>query len=198
MEDLKEIKKRGREESDSVGFDESDSPVVKRLRENLLDVLDDDEVEFCTAIQDLDSFMKSFEDEITASSSPASGGDGDPDVVEVVGLTSDCSESRLDLGYLLEASDDELGIPPTSSSPVGLGSEMGSDLVRSESDSSELGGVLFDIPSCETFGFGFGETEGNNNDSNCEYVALDGFFDYTDLGFLSGSFAYRPETLPAQ
>ncbi|KAL6566392.1 hypothetical protein OROGR_002007 [Orobanche gracilis] len=140
--------------------------------------------------------MKSFEDEITASSSPAYGGDGDLDVVEVVDLTWDCDESRLDLGFLLEATDDELGVPPTASSPVGLGSEAGSDLVRSESESSELGSAWFDVPSCDTFGFGFGETEGNINGSNGEYVALDGFF--VDLGFVSDDFTYPPETLPAQ
>ncbi|KAL8536633.1 hypothetical protein ACS0TY_011996 [Phlomoides rotata] len=47
--------------------------------------------------------MKSFEEEITASAT-----------VEVVDLDSEFGDSRPDLGYLLGASDDELGIPSPS------------------------------------------------------------------------------------
>ncbi|GFQ08333.1 hypothetical protein PHJA_002977300 [Phtheirospermum japonicum] len=134
---------------------------------------------FARRVRDLDSFMKSFEEEITASPSAGFGGD--------------YGESRPDLGYLLEASDDELGLPPPTSSPVGLGSELRDELDRVESGSSELGGEFWEIPSYDSFGFGFGETNYNG-----EYVPLDGFFDYSDLGFGSGDFAHRPETLPAQ
>ncbi|KAK6116346.1 hypothetical protein DH2020_049808 [Rehmannia glutinosa] len=184
------VKKRGRDELEEPELD-SDSPEVKRLRENLLDGLDD-ESEFCTASQDLDSFMKSFEEEITASPSAAGG-----EAADVVDLTSDSGESRPDLGYLLEASDDELGLPPTASSPVG------NELVRVESESSELGGEFWEIPSYDSFGFGFAEAEAeaeaaNYNGGNGEYVALDGLFDYSDMGFGSSDFAWRPETLPAQ
>ncbi|KAL3636094.1 hypothetical protein CASFOL_020641 [Castilleja foliolosa] len=182
MEDLKVVnKKRGRDELDSGELIDTDSPEVKRIRADLLDGMEDDETEFCTAGQDLDSFMKSFEEEITASSSAGSGGG------EVVDLTSGSGESRPDLGYLLEASDDELGIPPTAASPVGLGSELRDVLDRVESGSSELGDEFWEIPSYESFGFEFGE-----------YVASDGVFDYSDLGFGSGDFVSRPETLPAQ
>ena len=87
-------KKRVRDDSPDS---ESDSAEVKRLRENLLDFLDDSDS--VPTIQDLDSVMKSFEEEISP--------------VPVVDLTSESGESQPDLGYLLEASDDELGLPPS-------------------------------------------------------------------------------------
>ncbi|KAL2503310.1 hypothetical protein Fot_37158 [Forsythia ovata] len=84
-------------------------PEVKRLGEDLLDSLGD-ESEFYTANKDLDSFMKSFEEEIMGSPSPT---------VDVVDLKSASEEeSQPDLGYLLEACDDELGLPPSASSPA--------------------------------------------------------------------------------
>ncbi|KAL0430119.1 UNVERIFIED_CONTAM: hypothetical protein Sradi_0637900 [Sesamum radiatum] len=65
-------KKRVRDEAEECESD-IDSPEVKRLRENLLDSLDDD-AEFCTSTQDLDFFMKSFQEEIAASPSAVDGG----------------------------------------------------------------------------------------------------------------------------
>ncbi|KAL3830951.1 hypothetical protein ACJIZ3_019753 [Penstemon smallii] len=182
MEQLVDSKKRLRDESES----DIDSPEVKRLKENLLDSFDDDS-EFCTINQDLDSFMKSFEEEITASPSAAGGGAA----AEVVDLTSETGESQPELGYLLEASDDELGLPPTTtSSPVGLRTELD----RVEFDT--LGGEFWENPSYDPFGFGFGETD-NYGDGNGD-VAFDGLFDYSDMGFGSNEFLWRPETTPAQ
>ncbi|XP_047958620.1 uncharacterized protein LOC125204105 [Salvia hispanica] len=183
MEALNE-KKRGRGESEEAEL-EIYSPEVKRLRENLLDGFDD-EVEFCAAAQDLDLFMKSFEEEIIASPGEA---------VELVDLTSDSGDSRPDLGYLLGASDDELGLPPTASSSSSL--EV-TELVRVESDSSELGSEFWEMPGYDSFEFGLGEPESNYGSGNGEYVAIDGLFDYSDLGFGSGDFGWTPETLPAQ
>ncbi|KAL9166480.1 hypothetical protein ABFS82_05G032100 [Erythranthe guttata] len=183
MEDLK-VTKRGRGDSDESELD-IDSPAVKRLRENLLDGFDED-AEFCTETQDLDSFMKSFEEEITASPSAAAA----RDAAEVVDLTSDSGESLPDFGYLLEASDDELGIPPTASSPGELESGL-----RAESDSSGLGSEFWEIPNYDPFGLEFGESVTGYTG---EYVALDGLFDYSDLCLGPGDFAWRPETLPAQ
>lgn len=185
MENLKD-KKRGREESEEADF-EICSPEVKRLRENLLDTLDDD-TELYTPSQDLDSFMKSFEEEITAS--PSARGSA----VQLVDLTSDSGDSRPDLGYLLEASDDELGLPPTASSS----GEATTELVRVESDSSEFGSEFWEVQGYDSFEFGLGGSEINYNSGNGEYAALDGLFDYSDMGFGSGDFGWRPETLPAQ
>lgn len=179
MEIVKEVRKRVRDDS------EADSPEVKRLREDLLDGLDD-ESEFCTSTQDLDSFMKSFEEEILAS--PAGAED------RVIDLVSGSGESRPDLGYLFEASDDELGIPPPTASPVGAGNELRTEFVTVESDSSEFGGEFWDVPGYDTYGFGLGEAENYSG----EYVALDGLFDYSDMGIGSGDVSWRTETLPAQ
>lgn len=180
-------KKRVRDDSDEL---EIDLPEVKRLRENLLDDLD--ELELCTAGQDLDSFMKSFEEEITASPNPAAG---------VADLTSESGESQPDLGYLLEASDDELGLPPaTASPPVEAEDAEKPELIRVSSDSAELSGDLWGlddhIGSYDSFEFGIVDSE-NYNINGGEYAALDGLFDHSDLTFGSGDYLWRPETLPA-
>ncbi|GFQ01635.1 hypothetical protein PHJA_002307400 [Phtheirospermum japonicum] len=137
--------------------------------------------------------MKSFEEEITASPSVVAGrGGASVSEAEVVDVLSGSGESRPDLGYLLGASDDELGIPPptTSSSP----GELGAELVRVESNSSEFGGDFWEIPDYDAFGSGFGEAGSYNG----EYAALDGLFDYSDMGLGSDDYPWRPETLPAQ
>ncbi|KAL2234985.1 uncharacterized protein LOC105161068 [Sesamum indicum] len=183
MEDMKLSKKRVRDEAEESESD-IDSPEVKRLRENLLDSLDDD-AEFCTSTQDLDSFMKSFQEEIAASTSAGDGG--------AVDVGADRGESRPELGYLLEASDDELGLPPPTSSPGGMKNEL-TELDRFESDASEFGREFWEFSGYESFGLGLGAAD----NANSEYVALDGLFDYADLGVGSGDLAWRPETLPAQ
>ncbi|XP_073049078.1 uncharacterized protein [Primulina eburnea] len=179
MEDLKG-NKRLRDETVDPRSD-VDSPEVKRLRENLLDSLDDDddEADFCTAREDLDSFMKSFEKEITSD-----GGDA----VEVVDLVSGTEDSRPELGYLLEASDDDLGLPPTESSPnAAQKSELG----------DEFWGFEPEIPGYDSDGYGFVQTE-NLYGGDSEYVAIDGLFDYSDMGLGSGDFLWRPGKMPAQ
>ncbi|KAA8529178.1 hypothetical protein F0562_034023 [Nyssa sinensis] len=180
------LKKRARDDSDEL---ELDSPEVKRLRDDLLNILEDSDP--CTTNLDLDSFMKSFEEEISASPFPPA---------TVVDLTADSGESRPDLGYLLEASDDELGLPPSSTSPSEVENNEESELVRVSSDSSglsELWGFDDQIPSYE---FGFGDSD-RFNDTNGEYVALDGLFDHSDVVLGSSDYSdlsWWPETLPAQ
>ncbi|KAI3696219.1 hypothetical protein L1987_79230 [Smallanthus sonchifolius] len=157
--------KRVRDSDESV----ADSVDAKRI---LLDILDESDI--CTVSQDLDSFMKSFQDEI----SPA------PEVVD--GKTSesgDSTESRPELGFLLGASDDELGLPPSDAN-------TSSTELADSVELSELWG-LDDQISFE-YEFGYGDNISSYN--NGEYVALDGLFDYTDLGFGS----WPPGTLPAQ
>ncbi|CAA3019392.1 Hypothetical predicted protein, partial [Olea europaea subsp. europaea] len=75
-------------------------------------ILGDDESELYTMSQDLDSFMKSFEEKIRGLPSPK------------VDLKSGSEESQLNLEYLLEASDDETGLPSLKASPAGVLSEM--------------------------------------------------------------------------
>ncbi|TMW93631.1 hypothetical protein EJD97_011367 [Solanum chilense] len=154
------------------------SPEVKRLREDLLDDLYDSE--FCTPNHDLDSFMKSFENEIIAS--------------ETAGVSSESGESQPELGYLLEASDDELGLPPP------IEAEPDSVRVCTESLSDEFWGLEDQIPSYDPFDLGIVESDhySGDNINMGEYVGLDGLFDHSDIGYGSGDFLWRPETLPAQ
>ncbi|KAJ4821868.1 hypothetical protein Tsubulata_026835 [Turnera subulata] len=159
-------KKRARDESDEL---ELVLPEVKKIREDLFDFLDDSDPD--PAVQDLDSVMKSFEKEISASSSP----------VTVVDLTSDSGESQPELGFLLEASDDELGLPPSSVGSEEVRSKE-TELVRVDSgDSSgvgELWGFEDGISGYDSFGLGV--VDGYNN----EYVAYDdGLFDYSNVCF---------------
>lgn len=166
-------KKRVRFDSDESEYN---SVKAQRTRDDLLEVLDDSD-------SDLDSIMKSFENEI--SKLPESFADCD----------SVSGESRPDLGFLFEASDDELGLPPT-------------ELTSVESEkfgiSVEVGEVWDQISSYDAFEYGFGYAGEDATVSAAynggEYVALDGLFDYTDVGFRSSEpeLPPQPETMPAQ
>ncbi|KAG8475675.1 hypothetical protein CXB51_032410 [Gossypium anomalum] len=119
-------KKRARDDSNESGLD---SPDVKRLRDDLF--LDDSDS--LPLNQDLASVMKSFEEEIAAVPSTST------ESMPVVDLTSDSGDSQPDLGYLLEASDDELGLPPPTASTTDTeGRSEATDLVRADSNSSGI------------------------------------------------------------
>lgn len=175
-------KKRGRSDSDDPVELPFDSPEVKRLREDLLLGNFDDGDLFYPSSSELDSFMKSFEEEILAPVPPV-----------VVDLTSESGESQPELGYLLEASDDELGLPPSTS-------EEKVELVLVESNSSgslssEFWGYSEELPNYDSFDAGIDAFGGDFvNNGGGEYVALDGLFDYSDMGFGSSDFSWRPET----
>ncbi|PRQ40381.1 hypothetical protein RchiOBHm_Chr4g0435381 [Rosa chinensis] len=197
MEDTN-MKKRGRDyESDS----EHDSVEVKRLRDDLLDFLDDSDP--VPATQDLDSFMKSFEEEISnsCSTSPRPAPDTAAATVPVVDLTSDSGESNPDLAHLLEASDDELGLPPSGGFSGEEANDRESELVRVSSDSSGIGELWrFDDqgPSYDSFEFNGGA--GSHFDDS-GYGAFDGLFEHSDVYFESSDysdFSWRFETLPAE
>ncbi|XP_010556374.1 PREDICTED: uncharacterized protein LOC104825702 [Tarenaya hassleriana] len=171
-------KKRVRDE---LGESDIDSPEVKRLRDDLLDVLDDSDPD--PASQELDSVMKSFEDELSAMTGQGSG------------------ETQPDLGYLLEASDDELGLPPPPALPhdpscsESKDEETVTELVRASSDSSEVGEFWeFEdqMTSCGSFELGVGDGDGGG------FVEVDELFEYSDYCFDSGDvLPLRPETLPS-
>ncbi|KAH7516544.1 uncharacterized protein LOC107429425 [Ziziphus jujuba] len=186
------VKKRVRDASEDS---EHDSPEVKRLRDDLLGFLDDSDADQTT--QDLDSVMKSLEEEISATTSCSASPASAP--VPVVDLTSDTGESQPELGYLLEASDDELGLPPSINSSDEECKKDETELVGVSTDSSVIGELWgFDdhIPSYDSFGLGVGDNYNSNND----YVAFDGLFGYSDVYFDSSDFAeisWRSETLPA-
>ncbi|CAL9248655.1 unnamed protein product [Arabidopsis halleri] len=170
MEDLLEKRLTGTDSigkkrvRDELGFD---SPDVKRLRDDLLD-----DSGFDPVIQDLDSVMKSFEDELSNTT------------VQVPG------ETQPDLGYLFEASDDELGLPPPPSPPPPQTlppscEETVTELVRASSDSSEFGKLC--------------EFEDHVTDFGSCDLGDDGLFEYSDVCLDTGDlFSWRLEFLPAE
>ncbi|KAJ8641872.1 hypothetical protein MRB53_018566 [Persea americana] len=183
--------KRPRVDLDESSPDSPESPETKRLRENILDILDDEDApDRDPATQDLASFMKSFEEEIGLSSS---------DSLHPPSQESEVGESLPDLGFLLGASDDELGLPPTSSS--GEENEKDEeDILRGPSETvgfDQMWGFEDEIPCYDVLGYGIRSEEKHEEDS----VVLGGLFDFSDA--VSGppsefsEFPWRPESLPA-
>ncbi|KAI7979530.1 hypothetical protein LOK49_Contig313G00002 [Camellia lanceoleosa] len=179
-EERVEIKKaKGDSEFDSDEFDrfdsaesEPNSPELSRIPDDILDILDEPDsvvTDSDPAIQDLDSVIKSFEEEILHHSLPP------PD--EIPAALSDSGESQPDLGYLLEASDDELGLPPTVSP-----SETKIESIDLGNMNPEAEALGFDneFPSYDSFGFGIGE---ETEFSNGEFVTVGGLFDYDSAEF---------------
>ncbi|EEF29720.1 uncharacterized protein LOC8268650 [Ricinus communis] len=174
------------------------SPDAKRIQDDLFSILDESDEPM---IQGLDSVIKSFEEEILV---PVI----DNDTVD----TSGCrSGSQPDLGYLLEASDDELGLPPTfpgeeeKVNPVNLAGERKAetDMAGSGADGSlgEILGFENEISSYDAFEFGFGGDPVNisYNDSG-DFVALGGLFDYSDENYVPSDISgvqWQPESLSA-
>ncbi|KAG6517182.1 uncharacterized protein LOC121967976 [Zingiber officinale] len=113
--------KRGRDE----GGEEGSSPEAKRFRDDLLrSILEGDDD---ASGSEVASVMKSLEEEISLPSAP------------VPGLAA---SDQPDLGYLLEASDDELGLPPAASSSSGEGCGA-SEAAIAVGDGGEVDGVEF-------------------------------------------------------
>ncbi|TQD80852.1 hypothetical protein C1H46_033604 [Malus baccata] len=164
------------------------SAEVKLIQDDLLNILDDSDA--VPEIQDLDSVIKSFEEEIRVPAFPASED------------TSASGESRQpELGYLLEASDDELGLPPTNGANEEEKIEA-ADFTESGSEAFGFDGMVgFDndlIPSYDSFDFGIGGDSEFINDSYIrgeEYLALGGLFDYSGGGVSDDS--WRTESLSA-
>ncbi|OIV90937.1 hypothetical protein TanjilG_16897 [Lupinus angustifolius] len=175
-------KKRVRDESSESWLELSES---KRFKDDLLELFD--EADLIPSTQDLDSIMKSLQDEISASHSPA------PIIV-----TSNSGEYQPHIGYLLEASDDELGIPPPGDSSVMEGKKEDDELFRVSSDSSGIGELWqFEDHMMRYDSFDMGNGFGYEN-SNTEYVLFDGLFDNSDLHYDSAEFSesWRHETMP--
>ncbi|CAN6451648.1 unnamed protein product [Victoria cruziana] len=152
---------------------------AKRLRSDILGLLEEDVVSDdvsdseSTSEELLNSVMRSLQDEIDGddAASKAAAAPGQPD-----------------LGYLLEATDDELGLPPA-----------GRDDQRAGENGEGLGAVAAaaggDVPgflgfwdfedgipgfAAEEFGFPVGEGRYVDEDADGA-VVLDGLFDYEDV-----------------
>ncbi|KAL3512259.1 hypothetical protein ACH5RR_024976 [Cinchona calisaya] len=169
---------------------ELDSQAVVKFREDILDILY--ETEMVPEVQDLDSVIRSFEEEILQLS-PATG---HPPAVE---LKSDSGECQPDLGYLLEASDDELGLPPNvSEAPAQNQSiNMSTGNVEADNGLGNIAGYENELPSYDSFELGLGErvTDWDNYgaNGNGDFLTVDGLFDYLD----GSDFNWQPESLPA-
>ncbi|XP_058737714.1 uncharacterized protein LOC131609949 [Vicia villosa] len=188
MADENSCKKRLRNDSSESEIESSEA---KRLREDLLEFLNDSDPTPST--QELDSVMKSLQDEISASSTSNSIS---------IRVTSDSGESQAQIGYLLEASDDELGLPPPGYPSVHEVREVHeekkdeTDLARVLSDSSGIGELWeFEnqIPSYDSFDLG-------NRFESFGYDSFDGIFNHSDVYYDSNEFSdsWRHGTLPAQ
>uniref|UniRef100_A0A5B6ZLV3 Uncharacterized protein n=1 Tax=Davidia involucrata TaxID=16924 RepID=A0A5B6ZLV3_DAVIN len=209
MEDVnnenKSSKKRARDDSalnpsefERVSPEDSElnSPEAKRIRADLLDILADSDTvtDRDPATQDLDSVIRSFEEEILHQPPPQQpAADLYP--------SSDSGESQPELGYLLEASDDELGLPPTISpsdkqtynaAPIDLRPVAPPEAIGF----GEMMGFEDKIPSYDSYEFGIVQETQGNSDMNSEYVTLGGLFDYSEASDYS-EFSWPPESLPA-
>ncbi|CAK7349742.1 unnamed protein product [Dovyalis caffra] len=161
---------------------------AKRIQDDLLDIFDDSDE---PAIQGLDSVIRSFEEEILV---------GAP----VPEMSLHSGGSQPDLGYLLEASDDELGLPPTFTSGEDKSAAAVSVVSAEEEGPGTVGfgwmlGFENEIPNYDSFEFGLGgNPDGNQNDSdnNGDFVALGGLFDHSDENFVPADISglqWQPE-----
>ncbi|KAK7320024.1 hypothetical protein RJT34_04753 [Clitoria ternatea] len=158
-----------------------DSSGVNEIQDDLLKMLNDAEnVNPAMQVQGLDSVIKSFEEEILAPSS-------DPNV-------NLSGEFKPNLGYLLEASDDELGLPPTEAPANEETRKPGGDdpgRVGPEGlDLTGFWGFEDDVRNYEGFGFVGYDVEDNGGG----YVTIDGLFDYAEP---TTDILWRSESLQA-
>ncbi|XWS37661.1 hypothetical protein CRYUN_Cryun19dG0064200 [Craigia yunnanensis] len=168
------------------------SPETKRIQEDLLNILEDSDpvIGPDPEIQGLDSVIKSFEEEILV-----------PTLAPLPVMLSDSGASRPELGFLLEASDDELGLPPSFSS-VDEEQKFGTvEFVEGGGlgvvGFGETMGYEFPIPSYESFEFGIGgDSDYNNNNhiNSGDFVVFGGLFEpAVDISELTS----RPDSLSA-
>uniref|UniRef100_A0A7N0ZYL7 Uncharacterized protein n=1 Tax=Kalanchoe fedtschenkoi TaxID=63787 RepID=A0A7N0ZYL7_KALFE len=149
-------------EVDESGFD---------LPELLLLGMLEEPVETGEAEEDLDSVMRSFEEEIMA---PA-------------------TDPQPELGFLLEASDAELGLPPPAA-------EADKAEVADADVNVNFGEVLGfedDLRSCDLLELGFGDLLDDGFGEVVEGLGFDDALFGNDLAVEKSEFVYRPESLPA-
>ncbi|KAK1298337.1 hypothetical protein QJS10_CPB14g00327 [Acorus calamus] len=194
MQTESEINKRPRFDDES-----DESPDAKRFRSELLDILSDDDASSVSddgeappsaaSTDDLANVMRLLEEEISLPPPPPP----DPST----------SDPRDDLGFLLEASDDELGLPPAAAEGgEEVRESVVGDLMKDQVETVGFGQIWgFDdeIVSYDALGV---NSDDNSNDSNNNEgsVFFEELFDYADA--LSGpsdfsDFYWRPESLPA-
>ncbi|GMH03944.1 hypothetical protein Nepgr_005783 [Nepenthes gracilis] len=175
---------------DDVGESEVGSPEADKIRADLLDILDDLDVvtDPDQDIQGLESVMKSFENEIVL-----------PPAVEVA-PASRLVASQTGLDYLLEASDDDLWLPPTAvTSDVEEEAAGSVDLLGIASDAAQFDELLWlgdEILSNGSFPFGLAKATQTYN-FDADLVALDGLFDHSSECSDTSDFLSLPPSLHA-
>ncbi|CAA6675044.1 unnamed protein product [Spirodela intermedia] len=179
-----------------------ESPTGKKLRQadlEFLEILEDmeavDRSASTPADSDLADVMRSFEEEIAASSPSVCEPQQQPAVESASSAsTPEREDSRhSDLGYLLEASDDELGLPPAGPSLSDDGDSAEED---PREDANQENPNSYDALDLEAFENSFWPAGAN------EVVVFDGgLFDYPDVGSFMPSdlseFSWQPGTTPA-
>ncbi|KAI4319203.1 hypothetical protein MLD38_032830 [Melastoma candidum] len=166
------------------------SPEVNLIREDLLDILDDSDAgsDPDPVTPDLDSVIKSFEEEIIVPvhhPAPSS-----PD------LTPDAALNEL--GYLLEASDDELGLPPTFANS---GDENSNPEIQELPDITSMAAsaLPFDgeLPNYDGFDLvpEINVSLAGRDSGNEEFVMVGGLFEFAD-NCDPTEVMWRPESLP--
>ncbi|MED6160601.1 hypothetical protein PIB30_052914 [Stylosanthes scabra] len=151
------------------------------IQGDLLNILDDSFIdpERDSAMQGLDSVIKSFEEEILAAGSDP-GQNPEPE----------SGELQPNLGYLLEASDDELGLPPSTVATESKTDEPG----RVVSEGADLASFM-GFEDDDVFGLeaGFTAESGGDDVAAGSFMASDGLFEYSD----PADILWRSESLQA-
>ncbi|KAL2905082.1 Myosin-2 [Bienertia sinuspersici] len=161
-------RKRVRVDPAEPDFDQN-STKAKKFKDDLLSILDDPEP-VPDPNHDLDSVIRSFEEEITRSESSQTNDD-------IIDLTAESGDFASEFGQF----DD--GVLPENEIGVAELSRIG-----------ELWNFEDELTSFDSFGVGLGCEQ--VHESN-EYVALDGIFDYSDNVNFGSDFLWRSDTLPA-
>jgi len=182
--------KRAREAEDLAAGAGGDGPEAeaKRLRpEDLLDMLDDVVDTDAEAAWDLASVMRSLEEEISAGE-----------------LELDVGPPQPELGFLLEASDDELGLPPATGSSSS--SDDGAGGAWDAEEPAAFGAQIWGFED-EIDGYAYGGVTSSPEAAAAAAAAAaewgDDGFDAGLFGFGDDSFgpsdlaALRQETMPA-
>ncbi|KAL6847838.1 hypothetical protein ACP4OV_021966 [Aristida adscensionis] len=184
--------KRAREVVDlAAGEGAAAEADAKRMRpEDLLDMLDDD-TDAGTAAGDLASVMRSLEEEIASFDDEGAAAD----------LTA---PPQPELGFLLEASDDELGLPPPGASSASSEDAGAGDLEGAAGLDGQIWGFEDEIAG------GF-DAYGGASPEAAAAAAAAAAAGWDDVGFEPGLFAFgddpcgpsdlvaalRHETMPA-
>lgn len=179
--------KRSREAVDLTAGEAAALPEAdaKRLRpQDLLDMLEDDTD--AAAAGDLASVMRSLEEEIASFD----------EAVDASGVAAAAAQQP-ELGFLLEASDDELGLPPAGASS-GSSEEDAGGLAGAAPESALDGGQIWGFEDEIDGGGDFGGYSPEAAAAAAAAAAWD------DDGFDAGLFAFgddlaalRHETMPA-